>query len=86
MAIKRRKVIDGNVSYKILLKLLKKDTFHGIINIDFKSKACDGLDDIFVDYQGYQLNELIINGKTVNSSDLWDKYFVRIPKTSLVAG
>jgi len=64
MAVSRRKAILGNILYKLLLKLIKKDMFHGIINMEFdlNSSEQNSSDNIFVDYQGYQINEILVNG------------------------
>lgn len=77
------------IDYSICLKLIPGDSYQGAISMIFHTKY-PLEEDIFLDYQGESIEEIIISGHKLISKnkyrDFWDGHRLRLPKNLLTGG
>jgi hypothetical protein len=56
---------ENSVSYELFIMLSKKDTFEGKVIIEFQLSD-KNIADLFLDFQGLAISELIINNVKIN--------------------
>ena len=85
-AVKRKKIVS-NVSYNLLLALMKGETFEGhvVVSFDVTEDEFDG-NDLFLDYHGLGIKDLQINGTHAESHKAFDGQRIKITKDLLKKG
>ena len=85
-AVKRKKIVS-NVSYNLLLALMKGETFEGhvVVSFDVTEDEFDG-NDLFLDYHGLGIKDLQINETHAESHKAFDGQRIKITKDLLKKG
>lgn len=87
-AEKRAKLVS-DTKYELLLALQKGDTFNGHITVSFHldpSYTKSNEKDLFLDYHGLGVKDLVINGKSVDSEKAFNRQRVWFDKDLLKPG
>lgn len=85
-AILRKKLIS-NVSYVVVLALRKGETFDGQVIITFDVYDEEfGEEDLFVDYQGLGIKDLLLNGNEVEATEAFHGQRIHLHRTGLNLG
>lgn len=78
-----------NIKYNLFLKVSKGENFEGHLTVDFDLQKVS-YEDLFFDWAGAAVNEVIVNGKKVETQDnyesLRDRRFLHLPKDTLKEG
>ena len=87
-AVARRGQIVENVKYSILLKIQKGTHYSGAVTVDFKCHNAGA--NVFFDFEGESIEELVLNGQTIKKVDNWkqlyDGCFFTLPREQVQAG
>jgi aminopeptidase N len=77
-----------NITYNLFLKCAKGERFEGDVTINFDLQTVP--EDLFLDFAGTNVNEVVINGTKVETSDnyesLRDRRFLKLPQANLKQG
>ncbi|CAI2383377.1 unnamed protein product [Moneuplotes crassus] len=85
-AILRKKVIS-NVSYDLVLALRKGENFDGQILVTFDVNNEEfGEEELFIDYQGLGIKDLIINETSVDEGDAFNGQRIKLRRSLLKLG
>ncbi|CAD8060911.1 unnamed protein product [Paramecium primaurelia] len=73
-------IVQGSISYKVDLLLKGGESYSGLVTLDFEAKHT--LTDLYVDFRGKKVVNLVVNGNKINNLD-WNGLFIKVPKENL---
>ncbi len=70
-------LVKKSVDYRLYLKLNKGPSYDGLVEVDFTTTNASG--DLFIDYNGKTISSLVLNGKSLSPSSLYNGLFIKLP-------